>query len=100
MKYGIRLKACLKINLIKKPAYGNKYVSAKVNSTEFEHRILKDNEHRNIPIEPKNGSSHEYLSVILSDSILIYPESYCSNKYCPQIFQKNTYSQKIKKQNY
>ena len=42
----------------------NKYISAKVNGTEFEHRILKDNESCNIPTEPKNGSSQEYLSVI------------------------------------
>ena len=66
--------------------YDNKYISAKVNSTKFEHRILKDNERRNISVEPKNSSHHEYLSVILLDSILIYPGSYCSNKYYPQVF--------------
>ena len=66
--------------------YDNKY---KVNGAEFEYSILKNNERCNIPIEPKNSSCHEYLSVVLLDSILIYPESYCSNKYCPQnIFKK------------
>ena len=53
---------------------------------EFEHRILRNNESYDIPIEPKTNSRHEYLSVILLDSILIYPESYCSYKYYPQIF--------------
>ena len=81
------------LNLLKKefdknPVYENKHIRAKVSSTQFEHRILKDNEHRNISVEPKNGSRHEYLSVILLDSILIYPDSYCSNKYYPQIFLK------------
>ena len=66
--------------------YENKYITAKLNNTELEHRILKNNERHDIPIEPKNGSRHEYLSIILLDSILIYPESYCSNKYYPQIF--------------
>ena len=74
MKYGIRLKACLKENLIKKPVYDNKYISAKVNGTRFEDKILKDNERCNTSIEPKNGSCHEYLSIILLDSILIYPK--------------------------
>ena len=68
--------------------YNNKYISAKVNGTEFEHRILKDNKHCNISIEPKNASRHEHLSVILLDSILVYPDTYCSNKYYPQIFFK------------
>ena len=66
--------------------YDNKYISAKVTGTEFEHRILKANKHCNISIEPKNGSRHEYLSITLLDSILIYPNSYCSNKYYPQVF--------------
>ena len=78
----------------------NKYITAKLNGAEFEHIILKNNERRNIPIEPKNSSRDEYLSVILLDSILIYPESYCLNKCYPQIFLKNAYTQKIKKQNY
>ena len=68
--------------------YDNKYISAKVNGAEFEYRILKDNEHCNISIEPKNGSCHEYLSIILLGSILIYPNSYFSNKYYPQVFFK------------
>ena len=72
----------------KNPVYKNKYITAKLNNTKFEHRILKNNEQRDIPIEPKNNSRHEYLSVILLESILIYPESYCSNKYYPQIFFK------------
>ena len=83
-----KIKSLFKKEFDKKLVYDNKYISAKINGTEFEHRILKENERRNIPIEPKNGSGHEYLSVILLDSILIYPESYCSNKYYPQIFLK------------
>ena len=59
----------------------NKYITAKLNNTEFGHRILRNNERRDIPIELKNNSRHEYLSVILLASILIYPKSYCSNKY-------------------
>ena len=80
--------------------HDNRYINAKVNGTEFEHRILKHNERCNISIEPKNGSRHEYLSVILLDSIFIHPNSYCSNKYYPQVFLKNAYPQKLKKQNY
>ena len=68
--------------------YENKYITAKLNRTEFEHRILINNERHDIPIEPKNNSRREYLSIILLDSILIYPESYCSNKYYPQIYFK------------
>ena len=67
--------------------YNNKYISAKVNGTEFEHRILKGNKRCNISVEPKNCSCYEYLSVILLHSILVNPDSYCSNKY-PQIFFK------------
>ena len=33
--------------------YDDKYISAKVNGAEFEHRILKDNKHCNISIEPR-----------------------------------------------
>ena len=54
--------------------YDNKYISAKVNGTRFEYKILQDYERCNISIEPKNGSRHEYLSIILLDSILIYPK--------------------------
>ena len=43
MKYRIRLKVYSKKNLIKKHVYDNKYISAKVSGTQFEHRILKDN---------------------------------------------------------
>ena len=68
--------------------YQNKYITTKLNNTEFKHRILKNNKHHDIPIEPKNNSRDEYLSVTLLDSILIYPESYCSNKYYSQIFFK------------
>ena len=41
MKYGIRLKACLKKEFDKNPVYENKYITAKLNNTKFEHRILK-----------------------------------------------------------
>ena len=68
--------------------YENKHITAKLNNTEFEHGILKNNERHDMPIEPKNNSLHEYLPVILLDSALIYPKSYCSNKYYPQIFFK------------
>ena len=81
-------KSLFKKEFDKKPVYDNKYITAKLNGTEFEHTILKNSERRNIPIEPKNSSRHEYLPIILLDSILIYPESYCSNKYYPQIFFK------------
>ena len=74
--------------LDKKPMYDNKYISAKINGTKFEHKILKDNECFNISVEPNNGSRHEYLSVILLDSILIYPNSYRLNKHYPQVFFK------------
>ena len=72
-----------------KPLHKSSYISAKVNGTEFEHRVLKDNKHCNIlSVEPKNGSRYEYLSIILLDSILIYPDSHYSNKHYPQIFFK------------
>ena len=83
-----KIKSLFKKQFDKNPVYENKYITAKLNNTEFEHRILKNNERRDIPIEPKNNSRHEYLSVILLDSILIYSKSYCSNKYYPQIFFK------------
>ena len=82
------IKSLLEKEFDKKPVYDNKYITAKLNSAEFERRILKNNEHHDIPIKPKNNSRHEYLSIILLDSILIYPESYCSNKYYLQIFFK------------
>ena len=68
--------------------YDNKYITAKLSDTEFKHRILKNNKYYDIPIEPKNNSRHEYLSVVLLDSILICQKRYCSNKYYPQIFFK------------
>ena len=83
-----KIKSLFKKEFDKKPLYNNKYISAKVNGTEFEHKILGDNKHCNISIEPNNGSRHEYLSIILLDSILIYLNSYCSNKYYLQIFFK------------
>ena len=83
-----KIKSLFKKRFDKKPVYNNKYITAKLNGTEFEHRILRNNERYDIPIEPKNNSRHKYLPVILLDSILIYPESYCSNKYYPQIFLK------------
>ena len=78
-----KIKTLFKKEFDEKPVYDNTYISAKVNDTEFEHKILIDNKHCNIFIKPKNGSRHEYLFVILLDSILIYPNSYCSNKYYP-----------------
>ena len=83
-----KIKILLKKEFDKKPVYNNKYISAKVNGRKFEHKILKDNEQCNMSIEPKSGSRHEYLSVTLLDSILIYPNSYCSNKNYPQVFFK------------
>ena len=78
-----KIKSLFKKEFDKKCVYDNKYITAKLNGTEFEHRILRNNERHDIPIEPKNNNRHEYLSIILLDSILIYPESYCSNKYYP-----------------
>ena len=83
-----KIKSLFKKEFDKKPVYDNKYITVKLNGTEFVHRILRNNGRYDIPIEPKNNSRHEYLSVILLDSILIYPKSYCSNKYYPQIFLK------------
>ena len=84
-KIWCKIKFLFKKELDKNPVYENKYITTKLNRTEFEHRILINNERHDIPIELKNNSRHEYLSVILLESILIYPESYCSNKYYPQI---------------
>ena len=95
-----KTKSLFKKEFHKNPVYENKYITAKLNNAKFEHRILRNNERHDILIEPKNNSRHKYLPVILLDSILIYPESYCSNKYYPQIFLTNAYTQKIKKQNY
>ena len=89
-----KIKSLFQKEFDKNPVYENKYITAKLNSTEFEHRIIKNNERRDIPIEPKNNSRHEYLSVILLDSILIYPKRYCSNKYYPQTFFKKMHIHK------
>ena len=62
-----KIKSLFKKEFDKKPVYDNKYISAKVNGTKFEHKILKDSKHCNISIEPKNGTHYEYLSVILLD---------------------------------
>ena len=83
-----KIKILFKKEFDKEPLYDNKYISAKVNGTEFEYKVLKDNKHCNISIEPKNGSAYEYLSIILVNFILIYPNSFCSNKIYPQIFLK------------
>ena len=75
--------------------YENKNITAKLNRTEFEHRILINNERHDIPIEPKNNSRQEYLSVILLDSVLIYPERYCSVveiNIILKYFLKNSYT--------
>ena len=95
-----KIKSLFKKQFDKDPLYDNRYISAKVNRTEFEHRVLKDNKHCNTSIEPKGGSHYEYLSIILLDSILIYQNNYCSNKYYPQIFLKKCITRKIKRQNY
>ena len=71
-----KIKSLFKKEFDKKPVYNNKYIAAKLNGTEFEHKILRNNERNDILIEPKNNSCHEHLSVVLLDSILIYPESY------------------------
>ena len=92
-----KIKSLFKKEFDKKPVYDNKYISVKVNGTEFEHKILKDNKHCNTSIEPKDVSRHDYLSVILLASILIYPSSYCSNKYYPQVFKKKRMHTKDKK---
>ena len=77
--------------------YENKYITAKLNRTEFEHRILTNNKRHDIPIETKNNSRGKHLSVILLGSILIYPESYFSSKYYPQKFLKKCIYTKDKK---
>ena len=79
-----KIKSLLKKEFDKNPVYQNKYITTKLNNKEFKHTILKNNEHYDISIEPKSNSRHEYLSVILLDSVLIYPESYCSKN----IFKK------------
>ena len=83
-----QIKSLFKKQFDKNPVYQNKYITAKLNNTEFEHRILKNKECCDIPTEPNNNSRHEYLSVILLDSVLIYSKIYCSNKYYPEIFFK------------
>ena len=89
-----KIKSLFKKEFNKNLVYENKYITAILNNTKFEHKILKSNERRDIQIEPKNNSRHEYLSVTLLDSILIYPESYCLNKYYPQIFFKKMHIRK------
>ena len=53
-----KIKSLFKKEFDKNPVYENKYITAKLNNTEFEHRILKHNERCDIPIEPKNNSRH------------------------------------------
>ena len=60
-----KIKSLFKEELDKSPRYENNYITTKLNNTEFEHKILKNNERRDMPMEPKNNSRHEYLSVIL-----------------------------------
>ena len=95
-----KIKSLFKKEFDKKPVYNKKYIIAKLNGTEFEHRILRNNECYDIPIEPKNNSRHEYLSVISLDLILIYPQSFCSNKYYPQIILKKCIYAKDKETEY
>ena len=60
-----KIKSLFKKELDKNPGYENKYITTKINNTEFEHKILKNNECHDVPMEPKNNNCHEYLSVIL-----------------------------------
>ena len=46
-----KIKRLFKKEFDKKPVCANKYVTAKLNGTEFEHRILRNNERHDIPIE-------------------------------------------------
>ena len=82
-----KIKSLYKKKFDEKPLYNNRYICAKVdvyNGTEFKYKMLKDNQHcKYIPIEPKAGNCHAYLSTILLDSILV-----CLNKHYPQIFFK------------
>ena len=95
-----KIKSLFKKEFDTKPLYNNRYISAKIISTKFGHKVLQDNKHCNIlSVESKNGSRYEYLSVILLDSILIYPDRHYSNKYYPQIFFKKIHIH-IKKQHY
>ena len=96
-KIWCKIKSLLRKELDKNLVYENKYITTKLNRTEFEHRILINNERHDILIEPKNNNRHEYLFVILLDSILIYPESYWSNKCYSQIFFKKCIYTKDKK---
>ena len=81
--------------MIKKTLHNNRYISAKIdiyNATVFEQKILKDNKHcKYISIEPKKDNRYEYLSIILLDSVLVYP-----NKHYPQIFFKKCLYAKYK----
>ena len=83
-----KIKSLFKKEFDKNPVYESKYIAAKLKNTEFEHRILKNNERHDIPIESKKNSRHDYLSVIPLNSILIYPKNSYSKKYYPQIFLK------------
>ena len=89
-----KIKSLFKKEFDEEQLYKNRYIDAKINGTEFSNKVLKDNKQCNIPIQPKNGSRYEYLSIILLDSILIYPDSYCSNKYYLQIFFKKMHIHK------
>ena len=83
-----KINSLFKKEFDKNPVYQNKYITAKLNNTEFEYKILKNNECCDILIEPKNNSRDEYLSVILLDSILISPKIIVQIQYYPQIFLK------------
>ena len=67
-----KIKSLLEKEFDKNPVYQNKNITAKLNNTKLEHRILRNNERYDMSIKPKNNSRHEYLAVILLDSILIY----------------------------
>ena len=85
-----KIKSLFKKEFDKKPFYNNKYISIRfynnIMHKEFKYKtVLEDNKHcKYIPIEPKDGDCHAYLSTILLDSILVY----LNNKHHPQIFFK------------
>ena len=45
-----KIKSLFKKEFDKSPVYENKYITAKLNRTEFQHRILRNNKRHDIPI--------------------------------------------------
>ena len=64
------MKILFKKEFDKKPVYDNKYISAKVNDTKFEYKILNDSKHCNKSIEPKNHMVIIRLNSYLSKQLL------------------------------